>query len=805
MPVLLTAAQCGLEPPPANPAGAAFQRACDARQLGHYSEAIRGFQESARLAHENGDTHWEAKSLVLVGSSQCLSFQYGSALKTIESAAALAKQSGDKAVAAGAELNISTIYVQLGNFAISQRKMLEAIRELQQTTRSDLLAQAYYALSYQQIRFGEIQAGLRSSELAIHAAQQAKQPEFEARAWDFRGVALLLTGHLEEAENSLGQAVAMYQKRLEKPIPSIVLEHLAELKWRQKQNAAALNYVDEAFAHADVVFKAAPQYYPLNVRAHILQDLGRADEALAAYRRAVDAANLWRRAALPGDTTNSQTVQQLNNTYQAFAEFAAEQSFVRHDGALAREALQAIAQNRASTLREQLALELGRNEVLPSKYLIKLGELQALQARITLANDAVSQQKLSDLECEIDELETKIGLSARKIALSAENNSGRNSLRDIQIALGPTEALLSFCLGEKQSYLWAVTGETVELYRLPAARGIGQGAKDLREGLEHHQSYASAANNLRDVLFSQLDAKFWTKRDWLIVGDGALLDRVPFSVIPGKSGEALIERHTVRVLPSELMILDRAANNAQGRFVGIADPLYNLADSRRGRRPALLTDAATTRGTGGLARLPGSQREIRTAARYSGMRESDLLIGPDANLTALAAALEQHPAIIHFAVHVVSPPGHPEQAALALSLGKDNLPELLTRERIASLRVPGSLVVLSGCSSAQGQTAPSTGLVGLSRAWLLAGASAVVVSNWPTPDDSGQFFSIFYSQLASYRSYSSSSSQLSGAHSDLLAQRAASALQQTQLQLRERGGYGSSPAFWAAYSIVSKE
>jgi CHAT domain-containing protein len=190
--------------------------------------------------------------------------------------------------------------------------------------------------------------------------------------------------------------------------------------------------------------------------------------------------------------------------------------------------------------------------------------------------------------------------------------------------------------------------------------------------------------------------------------------------------------------------------------------------------------------------LPGSKREIQAAARYSGLTQSDLLLGPDANLASLTASLSQHPSIIHFAVHVVSPPGHPEQAALALSLGPDNIPELLTREKIASLRVPGSLIVLSGCSSGQGQPVPSAGLIGLSRAWLLAGASAVVVSNWPTPDDSGQFFTSFYSYLAD-------------AGSGSLAKRAASALQKAQLQTQQRGGYGGAPAFWAAYSIVSKE
>jgi CHAT domain-containing protein len=160
----------------------------------------------------------------------------------------------------------------------------------------------------------------------------------------------------------------------------------------------------------------------------------------------------------------------------------------------------------------------------------------------------------------------------------------------------------------------------------------------------------------------------------------------------------------------------------------------------------------------------------------------------------LRAALLRRPQVLHFAVHVVSPRGRPEEAALALSLTADNVPELLTREAIAEYRVPGSLVILSGCSSQQGETLPSAGLIGLSRAWLLAGASAVIVSAWPTPDDSGRFFSSFYTHF-----------QPATPTSGSLGKRAALALQQAQLEMRRSNGYGSSPASWAAYSVISKE
>jgi CHAT domain-containing protein len=99
---------------------------------------------------------------------------------------------------------------------------------------------------------------------------------------------------------------------------------------------------------------------------------------------------------------------------------------------------------------------------------------------------------------------------------------------------------------------------------------------------------------------------------------------------------------------------------------------------------------------------------------------------------------------------------------------------------------------LSGCSSGQGKVLPGVGLVGLSRAWLLAGASAVVVSSWPTPDDSGKFFASFYRHFHEI-------------HSGYTAQRAALALRRTEVDMLNGSGYQTSPSFWGAFAVISKE
>ena len=254
-------------------------------------------------------------------------------------------------------------------------------------------------------------------------------------------------------------------------------------------------------------------------------------------------------------------------------------------------------------------------------------------------------------------------------------------------------------------------------------------------------------------------------------------------------GEWLLEKRSLRLSPSELLLLSPKDRPPAARFLGVADPIYNQADSRLRRTRGW--ESPVEASSASLARLAGSDQEVRASAQQSGLAWQDLLEGPRASNEALRQALSPPPELLHFAVHVVSQPNQSQEAALALSL-LNGMPELLTPEAIATLRSPGSLVVLSGCSSGQGKAVPSAGLLGLSRAWLLAGATAVIASAWPTPDSSGRFFSSFYSHLHALKSGS-------------LSQRAALALAETQLEMRHSSGFTSSPSYWAAYSIVSKE
>lgn len=764
------------------------------RQEGHAASALVTLDQAGRLARQIHEPQLEAKALITSAGCQIRLFRYRQALSEANQALELALAAKDSALAGAAAGNLATVYSQLGDFANAHAKARQSVSYLRKSNRKDYLASAlfnYGDIEAQQNELGEAKASYIE---AISVAKKAGLEEEESSAELHLGESYLDAGDYLNAGSTLAKAEQLFAKNRDFDNLASAKADFAELEFDEKHYPAALQTLDAAINSRHLA-SIAP-YIPTHLRGQILLGLGRDWDALAEFRKAVNQASRWRQGALPGDATSIRTVSYLHNVYQDFTVLAASLAVKTHNSLLAREAVEVLADSRAASLREQLAVALDRKGTLPPKYFELLSQLQVAQGLVTLSPNSGSQAKLAQIRLQFSELQNRLGIDLQNAPEKTEKNTARKSLRSIQRSLANTELLLSFCLGDGHSFLWAITKEQVRLYELPAGSQLAMHAQAFSDAIHRGQSASSAGSVLGNELFSQLDRNLAERPDWLIVADGALLNGVPFSALPDPSNSrtVLAGNHRLRLIPSEALL--GSANSPaipQPEFLGIGDPIYNMADSRRSQAKVFVnTDMSNT--SVALARLVGSDREIRMAAKMSGLPQTQLLVAAKASGAELRTALVSDPEVIHFAVHVVSPEGKPEQAALALSLSSDDIPELLTPEAISAYHVPNSLVVLSGCSSQQGKALPSAGLIGLSRAWLLAGAAAVVVSAWPTPDDSGHFFSSFYSHLETKTIRSAS-----------LAERAAAALQLAQKDMQNSGGYRSSPSFWAAYSIISKE
>jgi CHAT domain-containing protein len=106
----------------------------------------------------------------------------------------------------------------------------------------------------------------------------------------------------------------------------------------------------------------------------------------------------------------------------------------------------------------------------------------------------------------------------------------------------------------------------------------------------------------------------------------------------------------------------------------------------------------------------------------------------------------------------------------------------LQLEDIYNLKLRAELVVLSACRTALGKEVRGEGLVGMTRAFMYAGAPRVIASLWAVPDRAtSEFMRLFYRHFFE-------------------GQSPAAALRSAQLELRKTPRW-SAPFFWAGFIL----
>jgi len=202
----------------------------------------------------------------------------------------------------------------------------------------------------------------------------------------------------------------------------------------------------------------------------------------------------------------------------------------------------------------------------------------------------------------------------------------------------------------------------------------------------------------------------------VVIPDGPL-NRLPFGALRLGDGRLLVEAVELSMAPSLLSLKQ------------------SIEAPRPGRDAALLVGFGEERRELGLSALPRVSDEVRHIANVYGAA-STKLEGPTATADAVIARVPSH-GVVHIAGHALADDRRPWESKIFLAPTPQRT--ALTVSDIGTLRLqPGSLVILSACSTAAGTVFRGEGVISLARPFLAAGASAVLASLWPVRDDDAE-------------------------------------------------------------------
>ena len=344
------------------------------------------------------------------------------------------------------------------------------------------------------------------------------------------------------------------------------------------------------------------------------------------------------------------------------------------------------------------------------------------------------------------------------------------TLAETQAQLRDGEALLlEYFLAEERSFLWAVTPTTTKLVTtLPGRRVIEAAARQTAERMteSHHQTDEVAARHaaarLSQMLLAPV-ADLLGRRRLVIVAPG-VLQTVPFAALPDPAagtdfrGEPvpLLVGHEIVSLPSASVLAALRTKIAgrqppPGLLAVVADPVVGADDERlRALRRGTVAAPAGLR-MPPLRRLRWAGREAEEILALAGSRPAFAASGFAANRELVQSGRLSGYRILHFATHGIPNDLHPELSALALSAFDTSgrpVDGHLRAYEISDLDLRADLVVLSACRTALGEEIGGEGLVGLTQAFLHAGAPRLVVSLWDVNDRStGELMQRFYTAL----------------------------------------------------------
>lgn len=600
-------------------------------------------------------------------------------------------------------------------------------------------------------------------------------------------------GQYSQAEQVLHRALKITEKTLgiDHPDAASILNGLAEILYFHGKYAEAESLVRQSLAILENILGSNHPAVAksLNNLALLLGEQGEHSSALTLLDRHRKARTTWYLRELPLLPDRSRRAQM--RTFEGLKHNATDYIY----GLIASYPPAALHALETRLNRQGLLHDIEKRQALlinaPGVDRIKVDQLQAMTQQ--LASVTLPADRRAEVSKQWDQLQAEIYRQIPELELQPVTTA------EVARALPADGALVEFQRyqpfeGRKpKGQRWG-DAQYIALVLNPDARvasvplgpaaaidaAVNKGLNATADGLSDSDAiWAELSAKVLKPLLPHLTGS----RQWFLSPDGEL-NRVPFAALPApqQPGTRLAQIVQLRLLTTgrELVKLQQPTPTGSGSLV-MANPTYDRLGAKPAQKskPAEVTAVAQQRsaelGSNQWKQLPASEREGQKVAKLLG---TGLISGSSATTKALQR--HQGPRVLHVATHGFfvtdqeTKPTEPmraiqEGSPLLISLRQEdpmlrsglvfagaNQPDLdpnddgyLTAAEAVNLKLKGTeLVVLSACSTGQGEVRTGEGVYGLQRSLTVAGARSTLLSLWKVDDAAtAEFMGRFYQRL----------------------------------------------------------
>ncbi len=733
-------------------------------------------------AIEDGGKYLDTRGVIANQNNLANVFQdrgdYSKALQLQEEALRLSEKIGAHNLTATILENIGTSYDKLGDPGIALNYYRRASHLALRIGAGKSIITSLKSIGIMYERLGRDSLSLEAYREAICLAREMGFRDVETFALMATGVVFMRMGDYPRALQHYVPAFGMYLEAGNLDGLGTLFVHIGEVMRDLHEFDASLDFLQKAESIARRLKDPIMAHDAQVRRGDIARRLKRYDEAIEWYEKSTRELESVRNT-LRSESDRTSFLDRHSDAYELLVLAAldagrtddAYEYLQRFRAAGAREAAQAIRQSL-------------RADMPP----VELRGLHALEFRIrelyaqlgngeVLSNTAMRGKAEHELQTSLDGHATLLASIERRRPRwsNATGAAGRLDIRAVQRMLPRGSILVEYFTNEESSDAWILRGDSVFFVELPLTSvelaekitRLRRPFAEVREGknLADVGFDVSLAGNLYKDIFAPLEKHLSPGAPLLIVPDGPL-HFLPFELLVtedarmrGEPGvlfseyeglRYLIEKYPISYLPGSgllAVVMDSAsgAGAMEGKLLGFGAPFLGTLKNAAAARADNTVSEISLRAGGKYRFRELASKDVAEVAAM--MTPSDLHMGKDATEARLKERARHYPNL-YISSHAVADERRPLYSFVVLaqdSAGRED--GFLNAHEVFNLNLNADLVTLSACETGLGKLSRGEGVVGLTRAFLCAGARSLLMSLWSVDERSTRMMPVFYRNL----------------------------------------------------------